>query len=136
MAYHDRYRGSRRRRRNRIKIILLVLLLLVVAGLAALFFLQDAVVFTSNGFRFPSSQQEQQTGKDPVDPDDIHLEIEAPQPGASDPLNPQQPEASQPSQPAPQPEPQPVIPEPPRKLEDFSIDDLLHFGEEEEEVQA
>ena len=108
MAYHDRYRGSRRRRRNRIKIILLVLLLLVVAGLAALFFLQDAVVFTSNGFRFPSSQQEQQTDKDPVDPDDIHLEIEAPQPGASDPLNPQQPEASPPSQPAPQPEPQPV----------------------------
>ncbi|MBQ3534296.1 MAG: cell division ATP-binding protein FtsE [Clostridia bacterium] len=37
---------------------------------------------------------------------------------------------------AAQPEPQPVIPEPPRKLEDFSIDDLLHFGEEEEEVQA
>ena len=35
-----------------------------------------------------------------------------------------------------QPEPQPVIPEPSRKLEDFSIDDLLHFGEEEEEVQA
>jgi len=38
--------------------------------------------------------------------------------------------------PAAQPEPQPVIPETPRKLEDFSIDDLLHFGEEEEEVQA
>ena len=37
---------------------------------------------------------------------------------------------------AAQPEPQPVIPETPRKLEDFSIDDLLHFGEEEEEVQA
>ena len=27
-------------------------------------------------------------------------------------------------------------PEKPRRLEDFSIDDLLHFGEEEEEVQA
>ena len=38
--------------------------------------------------------------------------------------------------PAAQPEPQTVIPETPRKLEDFSIDDLLHFGEEEEEVQA
>ena len=38
--------------------------------------------------------------------------------------------------PAAQPEPETVIPETPRKLEDFSIDDLLHFGEEEEEVQA
>ena len=38
--------------------------------------------------------------------------------------------------PAAQPEPEAVIPETPRKLEDFSIDDLLHFGEEEEEVQA
>jgi len=37
---------------------------------------------------------------------------------------------------AAQPEPETVIPETPRKLEDFSIDDLLHFGEEEEEVQA
>ena len=38
--------------------------------------------------------------------------------------------------PAAQPEPETVLPETPRKLEDFSIDDLLHFGEEEEEVQA
>ncbi len=106
MAYYDRYRGSRRRKRNRIKIILLVLLLLVVIGLAALFFLQDAVVFTSNGFHIPfGSQQEDISVDPPLDPDDIHLEIEAPQPGANDPLQPQQPEVSPP---APLPEPQPV----------------------------
>ena len=45
-------------------------------------------------------------------------------------------EAPQEEVPAAQPEPETVIPETPRKLEDFSIDDLLHFGEEEEEVQA
>ena len=47
-----------------------------------------------------------------------------------------QEEAPQEEVPAAQPEPETVIPETPRKLEDFSIDDLLHFGEEEEEVQA
>ena len=51
MAYYDRYRGSRRARRNRIKIILLILLLLVVVGIAVLFFLQDAAVFTADGFQ-------------------------------------------------------------------------------------
>ena len=106
MAYYDRYRGSRRRKRNRIKIILLVLLLLVVIGLAALFFLQDAVVFTSNGFHVPFGSQQKDVSDDPpLDPDDIHLEIEAPQPGANDPLQPQQPEVSPP---APLPAPQPV----------------------------
>ena len=47
-----------------------------------------------------------------------------------------QEEVPQEEAPAAQPEPETVIPETPRKLEDFSIDDLLHFGEEEEEVQA
>ena len=47
-----------------------------------------------------------------------------------------QEEVPQEEVPAAQPEPETVIPETPRKLEDFSIDDLLHFGEEEEEVQA
>ncbi|MBP3588294.1 MAG: hypothetical protein J6J51_04600, partial [Clostridia bacterium] len=104
MAYYDRYRGSRRRKRNRIKIVLLILLLLVVIGLAALFFLQDAVVFTSNGFHFPFGSRQEDVSEDPpLDPDDIQLEIEAPQPGANDPLQPQQPEVSPP---APLPEPQ------------------------------
>lgn len=106
MAYYDRYRGSRRRKRNRIKIVLLILLLLVVIGLAALFFLQDAVVFTSNGFHLPFGSRQEDVSEDPpLDPDDIQLEIEAPQPGANDPLQPQQPEVSPP---APLPEPQPV----------------------------
>jgi len=107
MAYYDRYRGSRRRKRNRIKILLLILLLLVVIGLAALFFLQDAVVFTSNGFHFPFGSQDKQDDREPpLDPDDIHLEIEAPQPGQQDVLFPVQPGQQQPVQPQPsQPEP-------------------------------
>ena len=85
MAYYDRYRGSRRRRQNRLKIALLVLLLLVVIGMAALFFLQDTVIFTSDGFRFPFTQKENGQPDDPaLNADDIQLEIEAPQPGASD----------------------------------------------------
>ncbi len=109
MAYYDRYRGSRRRKRNRIKIILLILVLLVVIGLAALFFLQDSVVFTSNGFHVPfGSQQEQTSQEPPLDPDDIHLEIEAPQPGNPDVLSPSQTE-QQPTQPAKPVEPEPVI---------------------------
>lgn len=95
MAYYDRYRGSRRRKRNRIKIILLVLLLLIVIGLAALFLLQDAVVFTSNGFHVPfGSQQEQIAEEPPLNPDDIQLEIEAPQPGNQDALTPGQSQQS------------------------------------------
>lgn len=104
MAYYDRYRGSRRRKRNRIKIVLLILLLLVVIGLAALFFLQDAVVFTSNGFRLPfGSQQGQEDSDLPADPEDIQLEIEAPQPGSPDVLHPGQPDDAQPQQPTPVP---------------------------------
>ena len=108
MAYYNRYRGSRRRRQNRFKILLLVLLLLVVVGLAALFFLQDAVVFTADGFHFPFTQNKENPAQsDPVDPDDIHLEIEAPQPGAEQLIPPAE---QQPSQPVvqPQPEPEPV----------------------------
>ncbi len=111
MAYYDRYRGSRRRKRNRIKTILLVLLLLVVIGLAALFFLQDAVVFTSNGFHLPFGPQQDQPKQDqPLDPDDIHLEIEAPQQGTQDVLQPGQsdPQSTLPVQPTPV-EPEPVV---------------------------
>lgn len=107
MAYYDRYRGSRRRRRNRVKILLLILLLLVVVGLAALFFLQDAAIFTSDGFHFPFGAQEEHTDNIPgLDPEDIHLEIEDPQPGA-DTLRPsdqtQQPGSPEQDTPAPQP---------------------------------
>ena len=106
MAYHNRYRGSRRRRQNRLKILLLVLLLLVVVGLAALFFLQDAVVFTADGFRFPSVQNKENASKaDPVHPDDIHLEIEAPQQGAEQLMPPAQQQPQQVVQPEPEPEP-------------------------------
>lgn len=110
MAYYDRYRGSRRRRRNRIKIILLILLLLVVIGLAALFLLQDAVIFTSDGFRFAfSSQEEPEQTESGDQPGDIQLEIEDPQPG-SDQLMPPNTSAQpqQPSQPVEQPLPEPV----------------------------
>ena len=107
MAYYDRYRGSRRRKRNRIKIVLLILLLLVAIGLAALFFLQDAVVFTSNGFHIPFGSQQEDVSEDPpLDPDDIQLEIEAPQPGSPDVLQPgqqghQQPQPTAPTEPVP-----------------------------------
>ena len=85
MAYYDRYRGSRRKRRNRLKILLLVLLLLVVVGLAALFFLQDTVIFTTDGFHFPFSDKDKVQKEDPpLDPDDVPFEIEDPQPGTSD----------------------------------------------------
>jgi len=105
MAYYDRYRGSRRKRQNRIKIILLVLVLLVVVGLAALFFLQDTVIFTTDGFRFPFSDKEDgQKNDPPLDPDDVHLEIEDPQPGASDLHRPETPTApTAPSAPQEQP---------------------------------
>jgi len=105
MAYYDRYRGSRRKRQNRIKIILLVLVLLVVVGLAALFFLQDTVIFTTDGFRFPFSDKEDGQKNDlPLDPDDVHLEIEDPQPGASDLHRPETPTApTAPSAPQEQP---------------------------------
>jgi len=103
MAYYDRYRGSRRRKRNRIKIIILVLLLLVVVSIAALFLLQDAIVFTSEGFRLPFGREEK-PAEDPADlPDDVPLEIEDPQP------TPGLPQPSQPTQPEePQPAPDPV----------------------------
>ncbi|MBQ4577545.1 MAG: hypothetical protein IJA84_00650 [Clostridia bacterium] len=105
MAYYDRYRGSRRKRQNRIKIILLILVLLVVVGLAALFFLQDTVIFTTNGFRFPFFDKENEQKNDPpLDPDDVHLEIEDPQPGASDLHRPETPTApTAPSAPQEQP---------------------------------
>ena len=109
MAYYDRYRGSRRRKRNRIKIILLILLLLVVIGLAALFLLQDAVIFTSNGFHIPFGSQQKDVSEDPpMDPDDIHLEIEAPQPGVQDVLQPGHSDTQQPQLPIPA-EPAPVV---------------------------
>ena len=107
MAYYDRYRGSRRRKRNRIKIIILVLLLLVVVSIAALFLLQDAIIFTSEGFHFPFGREEK-PADDPVDmPDDVPLEIEDPQPtpGLPPPQQPTQPEAPQ-----PMPEPEPEVP--------------------------
>ena len=103
MAYYDRYRGSRRARRNRIKIILLILLLLVVVGIAVLFFLQDAAVFTADGFRFPFWEQEKQPqeSQPPQNAGDIQLEIEDPQTGQT------LPEGSvpQPSDPETAPEP-------------------------------
>ena len=109
MAYYDRYRGSRRRKRNRIKIILLILLLLVVIGLAALFLLQDAVIFTSNGFHIPFGSQQKDVFEDPpMDPDDIHLEIEAPQPGGQDVLQSGQSDTQQPQLPIPA-KPAPVV---------------------------
>lgn len=108
MAYYDRYRGSRRKRQNRIKIILLVLLLLVVVGLAALFLLQDTVIFTTDGFHFPFSDREGGQKDDlPLDPDDVHLEIEDPQPGAADLHRPEAPTA--PTEPA-APQEQPTQP--------------------------
>ncbi len=101
MAYYDRYRGSRRRRQNRIKTILLILLLLVVIGFAALFFLQETAIFTSDGFHFPFlSQQEPDTPADPDDGGEIQLEIQDPQPLPSDPSAPVTP-----SDPQPVPEP-------------------------------
>lgn len=85
MAYYDRYRGSRRKRRNRLKIALLILLLLVVVGLAALFFLQDTVIFTTDGFRFPFADNgDVQKTDPPLNAEDVPFEIEDPQPGASD----------------------------------------------------
>lgn len=59
MGYYDHYRGSRRKRRSRIRIVLLLLLLLIVGGLAALYFLQDAAIFTADGFRFPFFQKDE-----------------------------------------------------------------------------
>ena len=110
MAYYDRYRGSRRKKRNRIKILLLILLLLVVVGLAALFFLQDAVVFTSDGFHFPFGTQQTDDKQDPpLDPDDIQLEIEAPQPGNPGQLHPGQSEPVTPQLPVEPVTPQPEI---------------------------
>lgn len=85
MAYYDRYRGSRRRRQNRIKIILLVLLLLVVLGIAALFVLQETAIYTADGFHFPFSRQEEESGLTPDDGEDIQLEIQDPQPGGVQP---------------------------------------------------
>lgn len=112
MAYYDRYRGSRHRKRNRIKIILLVLLLLVVIAVAALFVLQDAVIFTADGFHLPFGRQEDPQ-KDPVDlPGDVNLEIEDPQPGGQ-PTVPVQPENPAPQ---PQPQPEPEAPSPTRGL--------------------
>ena len=103
MAYYDRYRGSRRARRNRIKIILLILLLLVVVGIAVLFFLQDAAVFTADGFRFPFWEQEKQPqeSQPPQNAGDIQLEIEDPQPGQTVPEE----SGPQPSDPETAPEP-------------------------------
>ena len=91
MAYYDRYRGSRRRRQNRFKILLLVLLLLVVVGVAALFVLQETAIFTSDGFRFPFSRQEEETDQIPDDGEDIKLEIQDPQPGVTPPETPSDP---------------------------------------------
>lgn len=88
MAYYDRYRGSRRRRQNRLKIILLVLLLLVVLGIAALFVLQETAIFTSDGFRFPFSRQDEEQTQEPDDGEDIKLEIQEPQPGVTQPATP------------------------------------------------
>ena len=108
MAYYDRYRGSRRKRRNRLKIALLILLLLVVVGLAALFLLQDTVIFTGDGFRFPfSGQQDEQKDDPPMNADDVPLEIEDPQPGASD-LRPSEPSAV-PTEPTEAPTQPPVV---------------------------
>ena len=103
MAYYDRYRGSRRARRNRIKIILLILLLLVVVGIAVLFFLQDAAVFTADGFRFPFWEQEKQPqeSQPPQNAGDIQLEIEDPQTGQTLPEG----AVPQPSDPETAPEP-------------------------------
>ena len=107
MAYYDRYRGSRRKRRNQLKIALLVLLLLVVVGLAALFFLQDTVIFTNDGFRFPFAPKENTQKNDPpLDPDDVPLEITDPQPGSAD-LRPAQP-ATTPTAPTEAPTQPPV----------------------------
>ena len=107
MAYYDRYRGSRRKRRNQLKIALLVLLLLVVVGLAALFFLQDTVIFTTDGFHFPFADQDKvQKDDPPLDPDDVPFEIEDPQPGSSD-LRPSAP-ATAPTAPSEAPTQPPV----------------------------
>ena len=101
MAYYDRYRGSRRRRQNRIKTVLLVLLLLVVIGLAALFVLQETAIFTHDGFHFPFSRQEEENPSDPDDGEDIHLEIQDPQPSDT-PTN-DTPPVDTPDEPLPEP---------------------------------
>ncbi|MBR5390658.1 MAG: hypothetical protein IK141_05105 [Clostridia bacterium] len=97
-GYYNSYKGSRRRKRNRIRIILLILLLLVLLVTAALFFLQDRAIFTSEGFRFPFRRDPaQEQAEDPDDLSDFQLEIEdgdpaAPVPGsdssADDPATP------------------------------------------------
>ncbi len=99
MAYYDRYRGSRRRRQNRLKTVLLILGLLVILGLAVLFFLQETIIYTQDGFHFSfSDRKEPELPGDSDDGGDVHLNVQDPQPATDS--TPDLPAATEP--PAPQ----------------------------------
>ena len=72
MAY-QRYRGSAYSHRRKLFILLLVLALLALIATGVFFFLQEYIIFTSEGFRFSFSQPTPQTAQAPFTPSNQQL---------------------------------------------------------------
>ena len=76
---HSIYYGRRKGFKRRLTIFLLVLLLILMALAAGFFYLQEFIVYTSDGFRFdfpflqPSSRQPEE---EPAPPEEIPLILE------------------------------------------------------------
>lgn len=109
MNYYHNYRTSRKRKKARIRILIVTLVLVIVGIVAALFLLQDNMIFQSDGswlslpfLHRETAQQPSDPASDvPDEPDDIDLQIDDPQPQEQ---QQQQPDTiPAPEEPAPRP---------------------------------